>query len=92
MSYCVFGFGLKTGRGTDGLGFDGCTGLGASVVEEAAGTCGVDSTGFSGATDTGRGYFRLIGLIRFSFCIVKLLGCICSISACHAFHSSGSAF
>jgi len=68
VRYDILGFGLKTGFGIDGLGFEapGLTVLGS----RAGGVIGWSDVGdgcscFSGIT--GNGYFLRIGLIRLSF-------------------------
>jgi len=68
VRYDILGFGLKTGFGIDGLGFEGA---GLAVLGSTAGgvvgwsDVGVGGSCFSGMT--GKGYFLRIGLIRLSF-------------------------
>jgi len=68
VRYDILGFGLKTGFGIDGLGFEaaGLTVLGS----RAGGVIGSSEVGFVGSCFsgmTGKGYFLRIGLIRLSF-------------------------
>src|SRR5690606_4370073 len=58
-------------------------------------------TGFAGCLEASadgsagfsfKRYFLRIALMRLSFCIVKLLGCICSNAVFQAVNKSGSAF
>jgi len=68
VRYDILGFGLKTGFGIDGLGFEaaGLAGLG-SRVREAVGWSDVAVGGSCFSGIKGKGYFLRIGLIRLSF-------------------------
>lgn len=70
-----------------------------SVFGFITGLAGFEGDGPGGAWVGGPGsgaacsrYFLLTRFIRLSFCKVKLRGCICSNSAFHTAHTSGSAF
>jgi hypothetical protein len=67
VRYDILGFGLKTGFGIDGLGFEAA---GLAVLGSMAGVIGWSGAGVGGScfsVVTGKGYFLRIGLIRFSF-------------------------
>jgi len=68
VRYDILGFGLKTGFGIDGLGFEPA-GL-AVLGSRAGGVIGSSEVGVVGSCFSGisgKGYFLRIGLIRLSF-------------------------
>ena len=80
------GFGLIIGFAMAGLA---TAGLGA-IVSVAVVVTGCDKV-FADTTSICKVYFLRTGLIKYSFCAVKLLGCISANSASHVAHRAGSA-
>jgi hypothetical protein len=83
------GFGLIIGFAMAGLA---TAGFGA-IVSVAVIVAGCDKVVvvFVDTTSICKVYFLRTGLIRYSFCAVKLLGCISANSASHVAHRAGSA-
>jgi hypothetical protein len=66
VCYYIFGFGLKTGFGIDGLGFaEGIIGFGGSGEAVVGDIVSEGGTSFSETCDNG--YFLRMGFIRLSF-------------------------
>lgn len=80
------GFGLIIGFARAGLAM---AGFGA-IVSVAVVVTGCDKV-FADTTSICKVYFLRTGLIKYSFCAVKLLGCISANSASHVAHRAGSA-